>query len=661
MMWQQGWREQIWSGLDREWDMLVIGGGITGAGIARLAAAYGLEVLLVEARDFAFGTSSRSSKLAHGGFRYLYNRQYQVTYESVQQREELLREAAGLVTPLAFNLPNYENYHISSGLLHCGVIIYDLMAPKWDHRKLDAEQVRQKFQHLKTDDMLACFRYQDAVLDDARLVLRVIREAAAAGAAALNYARVENLLRDRTGKVRGVALRDTACASGNTAEVKAKVVVNASGPWTDEIRANLSRPARLRKLRGSHLIFDRARLPIPGALTIFHPADGRAMFALPWEGASLVGTTDVDHAPELEAGYQEPFASQAEMDYILSALDFLFPSLHLNPADIVSSFAGLRPIINTGAATPSKESRAHQVWNEDGLITITGGKLTTFRLMARQSVAAALAECGLERNVPRRARFIDALSPCRKPIRWMRRCSNSWAAGMAPKPARCWIALGKVSWNRSDCCPTLGQNCALPLAVRASFIWTTCCCGVCAWACCCRKAGWPCCRASAASYNPNWVGAISVGKQRKKNTAVSGKPITAPRRVNLNHQAGKDQERKWLKKTLLNPIGTKAIRPPELTVPCSSGTIRKVLSIPTRVFYRLLRDTFGMRDEDFIYPKLDIDPLDIEVPCGLALDHLREFSRIVGDENIKTDTYSRIKASYGAGMLDALRLRRKDH
>jgi glycerol-3-phosphate dehydrogenase len=134
------------------------------------------------------------------------------------------------------------------------------------------------------------------------------------------------------------------------------------------------------------------------------------MFALPWEGASLVGTTDVDHAPELEAGYQEPFASPAEADYILSALDFLFPSLHLNTADIVSSFAGLRPIINTGAATPSKESRAHQVWNEDGLITITGGKLTTFRLMARQTVAAALAECGLERNVPRHARFIDALS-----------------------------------------------------------------------------------------------------------------------------------------------------------------------------------------------------------------------------------------------------------
>jgi len=410
-MWGKGWREQIWSQINQNWDIIVIGGGITGAGVARLAAAGGLKTLLVEARDFGFGTSSRSSKLAHGGFRYLYNRQYQVTFESVRQREELLREAPNLVSPLFFNLPNYERYHLPTWMLHCGVVIYDLMAPKWDHRKLDAEQVRQKFQHLKTAEMLACFRYQDAVLDDARLVLRVVREAAAAGATAINYARVEQLLRDNAGRVRGVALRDTSNPNRKTCEIKAKVVINASGPWTDEIRSGLQLPARLRKLRGSHLIFDRQRLPIPEALTIFHPADGRAMFALPWEGASLVGTTDVDHAPEFEEQFQEPFASQAETDYILAALDFLFPSLHLGQPDIISSFAGLRPIINTGAATPSKESRAHQVWNEDGLITITGGKLTTFRLMARQTLQAALAEIGQTRHVDKHTRFIDKVEP----------------------------------------------------------------------------------------------------------------------------------------------------------------------------------------------------------------------------------------------------------
>ncbi len=406
-MWQKGWREEVWSRLDKEWDLLVIGGGITGAGVARLAAACGLDTLLVEARDFAFGTSSRSSKLVHGGFRYLYNRQFDVTFESVRQREELLREAPNLVTPLAFNLPNYSEYNFPSRLLHLGVCIYDVMAPKWRHSRLSAAQLRQTFAHLRTENLEACFRYQDAELDDARLVLRVLREAVACGASAVNYARAESLLRDARGEVRGAVLRDMAVPDGRTVEVRAKAVVNASGPWTDLLRGQLGEPARLRKLRGSHLIFDAGRLPIPEALTIFHPVDMRAMFALPWEGKTLVGTTDVDHSAELENACDEPFAAQSEIDYILTALDFLFPSLKIDQADVVSSFAGLRPIISGGADSPSKESRAHQIWNEHGLITITGGKLTTFRLMARQTVAAVLAALGRSVRVDPRARVLE--------------------------------------------------------------------------------------------------------------------------------------------------------------------------------------------------------------------------------------------------------------
>jgi len=393
-MWQKGWRESAWAQIDQDWDMIVIGGGITGAGVLRLAAAYSLKTLLVDAHDFAFGTSSRSSKLIHGGFRYLYNRQYQVTFESVRQREELLYEAPHLITPLTFTLPNYQRYHIPTWMLGCGVTIYDLMAPKWNHQKLPNAEILRKFTDLNPEGLLGGYRYQDAVLDDARLALRVIKEATVGGAMAINYARVEKLLRDSSGKVRGVALRDTSSPDGQTREVLAKVVVNASGPWTDSVRVGLNVPERLRKTRGSHLIFDRRRFPISEALTLFHPADGRAMFVLPWEGVSLVGTTDIDHSPELETDYQEPFASQKEIDYILSALDFLFPQLKLDQADIISSFAGLRPIIDTGALTPSKESRAHQIWNENGLITITGGKLTTFRLMARQTLRAALASIG---------------------------------------------------------------------------------------------------------------------------------------------------------------------------------------------------------------------------------------------------------------------------
>jgi len=162
----------------------------------------------------------------------------------------------------------------------------------------------------------------------------------------------------------------------------------------------------MRKLRGSHLILSHSRLHVKEAITLFHPKDRRAMFLLPWEGATMVGTTDIDHDPALERGYDETFASRDEMAYMLEALDFLFPGLQLNQSDIISSFSGLRPIINTGASTPSKESRAHQIWDEDGLITITGGKLTTFRLMARQTLKAALVSIDSKVKIPRKTRLL---------------------------------------------------------------------------------------------------------------------------------------------------------------------------------------------------------------------------------------------------------------
>ena len=408
-MWKNEWREEIWANLNQEWDLLVIGGGITGAGVFRAAAALGLKVLLVEARDFAFGTSSRSSKLVHGGFRYLYNRQYQVTFESVRQRERLLQEAPHLVTPLAFTLPNYSAYHFPSWMLRCGLNIYDLMAPKWDHQTLTSAETVGRFPGLRPNRLLKGFCYKDAVLDDSRLVLRVIQEGVALGGTALNYARAENLLRGHSGKVCGVSLTDTAGIATQSAEVKAKAVVNATGPWVDELRAELNAPGRLRKLRGSHLIFLRERLPIQEALTIFHPKDRRAMFLLPWEGATLAGTTDIDHDPALERSAPEPFASRAEIDYMLEALDFIFPQLAIRKNDIISSFAGLRPIISGSADSPSKESRAHQVWVENGLVTITGGKLTTFRLMARQALDAALATIGSDIRVSPKMCMINPL------------------------------------------------------------------------------------------------------------------------------------------------------------------------------------------------------------------------------------------------------------
>lgn len=398
-MWKKGWRDEVWSSLDQTWDMIVVGGGITGAGVFHEAAALGLKVLLVEAHDFSFGTSSRSSKLVHGGFRYLYNRQYQVTYESVRQRETLIKEAPGLIEPLPFILPNYDSYKFPGWMIHAGLTVYDLMAPKWDNQRLSINDTLLVFPNLCGDGLLGGYRYKDAVLDDTRLVLRVIKEGVLLGGTALNYALADHLLRGSDGRVRGIVLSDTSGINARQIEVKARVVVNATGPWTDQLRADLNAPPRLRKLRGSHLILAKERLPVNEAITLFHPRDQRAMFVIPWEGTTLVGTTDIDHDLTLEERYTETFTSQEEIGYMLEALDFLFPSLELAKEDIISSFSGLRPIIDTGAETPSKESRAHQIWNEQGLITITGGKLTTFRLMARQTLQAALESIGADAKI----------------------------------------------------------------------------------------------------------------------------------------------------------------------------------------------------------------------------------------------------------------------
>lgn len=389
LLWNRNWRKTVFSNINQDWDILIIGGGITGAGIFRTAVSAGLKTLLVDANDFAFGTSSRSSKLIHGGFRYLYNKQYHVTYESVSERQRLLYEAPHLVETLAFNVPNFASYHFPSLFFKIGLSIYDLMAAKWDHQSLSVKKMRKCIPGLSASGYLSGFRYKDAVLDDARLVFRIIRETVQDGGSAINYMSAEKLLRDKNGKVRGVALHDRSLLDGKTLEANAKVVINATGPWSDILRKELNVPDRLRPLRGSHLIFSRSRLPVSEAVTFFHPADKRAMFIIPWEGATLVGTTDIDHSgKEFQAG-AEPFANRDEIAYILQGIEFLFPNAEITEKDILSSFAGLRPVINTGAATPSKESRAHQVWEEKGLITVSGGKLTTFRIMAKDTLEMA--------------------------------------------------------------------------------------------------------------------------------------------------------------------------------------------------------------------------------------------------------------------------------
>jgi len=386
MVWKKGWREGAWSDLDQPWDLIIIGGGITGAGVLRQAVQAGLKTLLVEAHDFGSGTSSRSSKLVHGGLRYLRTAQLKLTLESVREREYLLKQGRGLVNQLSFLYARLDGDHMPGWMFGLGLCAYDLMARQWQHRSYDNYDMRELCPPLTSPELRGGYRYFDAQTDDARLVLRLIRESVKLGGLALNYARVEKLLLTQEGTVRGVALRDTSGETDKTVEVKAKVVINATGVWVDELRNELGRPARMRPLRGSHLIIQQERLPLSRAVTFLHPQDGRPVFALPWEGVILFGTTDLDHQDNLVT---DPHISAGEVEYLLGGLQAVFPGQELDYPDITATFAGLRPVVNTGKSDPSRESREYAVWDENGLITVAGGKLTTFRLMARDTLKKA--------------------------------------------------------------------------------------------------------------------------------------------------------------------------------------------------------------------------------------------------------------------------------
>jgi glycerol-3-phosphate dehydrogenase len=406
-MWTQGWRDRVWSQLDGEFDLIVIGGGITGAGILREAARAGLKAVLFEQGDFASGTSSRSSKLVHGGLRYLKNAQIKLTSESVHERDHLLKEGRGLVTQLPFVMANFRGDKIPGWAFGIGLTMYDLLALKWNHSAYNPAGLRGLVPQLSTPDLASGFRYFDAQTDDARLVLRVMQEAVADGALALNYACVEGLLKTK-GRVCGVAARDLAPGSARTAEVRARAVISATGAWADELRAQAGGPHRLRVLRGSHLFFPWSKLPLTRAVTFLHPGDGRPVFIYPWEGVTLVGTTDVDHeaAPSTDLRI-----GAAEAEYLLASVTHVFPALGLTLADVQSTLAGIRAVVDTGKADPSKESREFVLWNESGLLTVSGGKLTTFRLMAHTALRAVRLALP-EHAVPRRTmRVLDPLPP----------------------------------------------------------------------------------------------------------------------------------------------------------------------------------------------------------------------------------------------------------
>lgn len=368
---------------EKKWDLVVIGGGVTGAGVFREAVRNGCSVLLVEQNDFAWGTSSRSSKMVHGGLRYLKEGRFLLTRTSVKERERLLREAPGLVEPLEILVPVYSDVGPGKRALEIGLSIYGIMAHEKQHSYLNPTLFQSLVPDIKTENLIGGYRFWDAQVDDARLVLRLINEGIADGGVAMNYTIASRIQRNADDYVERLFLQDVE--SKEEVWVNTKAIVNATGSWAETLHPSPKSNLHLRALRGSHLILPLDRIPVSQAVSFIHPADKRPIFITPWEGCMLCGTTDVDHEDNLS---DEPKASKLEIQYLLDGIRHYFPSLDIRLEDCIASMAGVRPVLSEGKLPPSKESRENVVWVDNGLVTVTGGKLTTFRKMAFETLRA---------------------------------------------------------------------------------------------------------------------------------------------------------------------------------------------------------------------------------------------------------------------------------
>ena len=363
-------------------DVLVIGGGITGAGIARDAAMRGFRTALVERADFGAGTSSRSSRLIHGGLRYLEHGNLRLVFEASRERRTLLRIAPHLVWPRSFLFPIHTGSRLPRWKLAAGLLAYDALALFRNvrtHRWLGKRSMQRAEPALRKRGLMGGARYWDAQCDDARLTLANVRSAQRAGALTANYAAVERFeLAD--GRVRGAHVRDQLDRS--THLVRALVVVNATGPWSDTVRADGRR--LVRPTKRAHVAVPRARVGNREAVTILSPLDGRVMFALPWGELTYIGTTDTpfDGTPD------DVRATGDDVVYLLRSANAVFPEARLQPSDVLATWAALRPLLHEDdAQSPGRISREHRIDEAaNGLISIVGGKLTTYRVMAAQVV-----------------------------------------------------------------------------------------------------------------------------------------------------------------------------------------------------------------------------------------------------------------------------------
>ena len=384
-------REEMIARLSQQqgpWDFVVIGGGATGAGIAVDAASRGYDVLLLEQDDFGKGTSSRSTKLVHGGVRYLEQGNISLVMEALKERGLMRQNAPHLVSNLPFVVPNYDWWE--SPFYGVGLKLYNLLAGKYgfgNSEILSREETLQRLPTIKTDGLRGGVVYYDGQFDDSRLLVNILQTAAELGGALINYMPVVALTKGPDGVVDGVVARDRE--SGREHAIAAKVVINATGPFSDGIRklSDPESPPLIAPSQGIHLVFDRSFLPGESAIMVPHTRDGRVMFAIPWHGHTVVGTTDTP----IDEPCLEPRPFEQEIQFILeTAAQYL----HKAPsrADVLSVFVGIRPLVRSGdSRITAALSRDHTIHiDPSGLLTTTGGKWTTYRHMAEDTLNQAI-------------------------------------------------------------------------------------------------------------------------------------------------------------------------------------------------------------------------------------------------------------------------------
>lgn len=369
---------------EEEFDVLIIGGGITGAGIALDAASRGMKTALVEMQDFAAGTSSRSTKMIHGGLRYLKNFEFKLVAQVGKERAVVYENGPHVTKPEWLLLPIYKDGSMGKFSTSIGLRVYDFLAGvKKEERKsmLTREKTLHAEPKLKQEGLLGAGRFVEYRSDDARLTIEVMKEAVSQGAIVHNYTKVTDFIYHE-GKVAGVCVVDQL--NGQVREIRAQKIVNAAGPWVDTLRAkdNSLDSKEMHLTKGVHLVFDQSVFPLKQTV-YFDTPDGRMVLAIPRDGKTYVGTTDTDYKGDMS----HPRLTVSDRDYLLDAIDFIFPKLNIAASDIESSWVGLRPLINETGKGASEISRKDEIWESaSGLITIAGGKLTGYRKMAEAIV-----------------------------------------------------------------------------------------------------------------------------------------------------------------------------------------------------------------------------------------------------------------------------------